>query len=62
MIKQKTPSTKKKKNVLEIKDTSYDENGLPWWLSGQESTCQSRRCRKPRFDSWVRKIPCRREW
>ena len=33
--------------------------GLPWWLSGKESTCQCRRCR---FSPWSRKIPCRREW
>ena len=26
--------------------------GLPWWLSGKESTCQCRRCE---FDPWVRK-------
>ena len=33
--------------------------GLPWRLSGKESTCQ---CRTHRFDPWGRKIPCRREW
>jgi len=32
---------------------------LPWWLSGKESTCQSRRCG---FYPLVRKIPWRREW
>ena len=32
--------------------------GLPWWLSGKESTCQSRRCR---FNPWVR-IPWSRKW
>ena len=32
---------------------------LPWWLSGQESACQCRRCR---FALWVRKIPWRRNW
>ena len=32
--------------------------GLPWWLSGKESTCHCRRCR---FSPWVRKIPCRRK-
>ena len=32
--------------------------GLPWWLSGKESTCQCMRCR---FDPWVGKIPWRRE-
>ena len=33
--------------------------GLPWWLSGKESTCQ---CRRHGFDPWVRKIPWRRKW
>ena len=33
--------------------------GLPWWLSGKESTCQCRRCR---FDPWVRKISWRKKW
>ena len=28
--------------------------GLPWWLSGEEPSCQNRRCR---FDPWVRKFP-----
>ena len=31
--------------------------GLPWWLSGEEPTCQCRRCG---FNPWVRKIPWRR--
>ena len=33
--------------------------GLPWWLSGKESTCQ---CRRLRFNPWDRKIPWRRKW
>ena len=32
---------------------------LVWWLSGKESTCQSRRYG---FDPWVGKIPWRRKW
>ena len=36
--------------------------GLPRWLSGKESVCQCRRCRRPRFHPWVRKIPWRRKW
>ena len=36
--------------------------GLPWWLSGKESTCQSRRHRRHRFNPWVREIPWRRKW
>ena len=34
-------------------------HGLPWWLCGKESACQ---CRRHRFDTWVRKIPCSRKW
>jgi len=37
-------------------------NGLPRWLSGKESSCQCRRCRRHRFDPWVEKIPWRRKW
>ena len=32
---------------------------LPMWLSGEESTCQFRRCE---FDPWVGKVPWRRKW
>ena len=32
--------------------------GLPRWLSGKESPCQGRR---HRFDSWVGKIPWKRD-
>ena len=35
-------------------------NGLPWWLSGKECTCQCRRPKTCGFDPWVRKIPWRR--
>ena len=28
--------------------------GLPWWLSGKESTCH---CRRHRFSPWSGKIP-----
>ena len=33
--------------------------GLPWLLSGKESTRQCRRCG---FNPWDRKIPWRRKW
>ena len=32
---------------------------LPRWHSGEESAC---RCRRSRFDPWVRKIPWSRKW
>jgi len=37
----------------------YYPHGLPWWLSGKESTYQCRRCG---FNPWTRKIPWRRKW
>ena len=37
-------------------------SGLPRWLSGKESTCQCRRCRRWRFNPWAGKIPWRRKW
>ena len=36
--------------------------GLPIWLSGKESACQCRRCRRLGFDLWVRKIPWSSKW
>ena len=36
--------------------------GLPQWLNGKEPACQSMRCRRCGFDTWVRKIPWRRKW
>ena len=36
-----------------------DYGGFPWWLSGKEYTCQSRRLW---FDHWVRKIPWKSKW
>ena len=37
-------------------------NEFPRWLSGKESTCQCRRCRRHRFNPWVGKIPWKRKW
>ena len=36
--------------------------GLPWGLSGKESTCQRRRQKRLGFKPWLRKIPRRRRW
>ena len=33
------------------------DSGLPMCLSGEESACHCRRCRRHRFNPWVRKIP-----
>ena len=42
-----------------IKKIHIKTTGLPWWLSGKESTCQ---CRRHGLDPWVRKTPWRRKW
>ena len=34
---------------------------MNWWLSGKESTGQCRRCRRLRFNPWVKKIPLEKE-
>ena len=31
-------------------------------LSGKESACQFRRCKRCKFDLWVGKMPGRRKW
>ena len=36
--------------------------GFPGGTSGKEYACQSRRCKRHRFDPWVGKIPWRRAW
>ena len=35
---------------------THQKSWLPWWLSGKDSSCQCRRHRRPRFDTWVGKI------
>ena len=42
--------------------TVKQKGGLSRWLSGRESTCQSRKCRSPGFDPSAAKIPWRRKW
>ena len=36
--------------------------GLPRWLNGKESSCQSRRHKRHGFAPWVEKIPWSRKW
>ena len=36
-------------------------NELPMWLSGKQSACQCKKCRRHRFDPWVKKIPLSRK-
>ena len=35
---------------------------FPGGSAGKEPACQYRRCKRCRFDPWVRKIPLRRAW
>ena len=53
-------------NCLSLEDQKLRsflcDQGLSRWFSGKESICQCRRLRRPRFDTWVRKIPWRRKW
>ena len=36
--------------------------GFPGGTSGKEPACQYRRCKRCRFNPWVRKLPWRTEW
>ena len=40
----------------------FRKHWLPRWLSGKESACQCRRCKRCKFKPWVGKIPWRRKW
>ena len=40
----------------------YLFKGFPGGLSGKESSCQCRRCKRHRFNPWFRKILWRRKW
>ena len=59
MTTSKNPNIANFKFLFHIFQVFKAHIGLPWWLSGKESACQ---CRRPRFKSWVRKIPWRRKW
>jgi len=50
--------------VIQIHTHTYThiERELPRWLSGKESACQHRRCRRPGFDPSVGKMSWRRKW
>ena len=38
-----------------------NELSFPGGASGKELACQCRRCKRPRFDPWAGKIPCRKK-
>ena len=48
--------------VTELNWTEAGRRGILGGTSGKEPMCQSRRCKRYRFDLWVRKIPWRRTW
>ena len=59
------PETKKTatpESALKFGTNQLNGWGLPRWLSGKESACQSRRHRRRRLDPWVGKIAWRRKW
>ena len=53
---------------MDTEDRVYIYNGVllnhgaSQMVSGKESTCQCRRCKRQGFSFWVRKIPWRRKW
>ena len=53
------PSKKKSLILGVIFQSRCSLGGLPWWLSGKESTYQYRTVG---FHPWVRKVPWRRKW
>ena len=63
--KKKKKERKKEKEKMQYLQSAIEQNprkkvlGLPWWLSGKESTCQ---CRRHRFDPWFGKIPHAGKW
>ena len=56
MDSPKFPKQVKASNKLE------PETGLPGRASGKEPTCQCKRHKRHRFDSYVEKIPWKRAW
>ena len=43
-------------------DGSHSGAAFPGGSAGKEPTCQCRRCKRRRFNPWVRKIPWSRKW
>ena len=62
IVKNKIFFWNKHETIKKINITYSSTQGLPRSLSGKYSTCRCRRLRKLGFDSWVWKIPRRREW
>ena len=51
-----------KKLMFKIVSLYGMNRGFPCGISGKESACQSRRCKRHGFDPWVGKIPWSRKW
>ena len=47
---------------MECLHKGYALGGFHRWLSGKESACQCRRCRRCRFNPWAEMIPWSRKW
>ena len=52
----------KESDMTEWLMLSCSSTGFPGSASSKEPACQCRRCKRHRFDPWVRKIPWRRAW
>ena len=63
-IKPRSPALQVDNLPTELWGTRWicSKRRLPRWRSGKEPTCQCRRCKRCRFNPWVRKIPWRRKW
>ena len=51
--------------ILHSSSVNIQQNSVhysPRWLSGKESACRCRRCKRRRFSPWVQKIPWKRKW
>ena len=60
-----TEATQQQQYAIKYKIRNKDKCmtlGFPRWLSGKESAGQCTRCKRCRFDPWVRKIHWRKKW
>ena len=51
-----------KANSFMFMSEHESEMGFPWGATGKEPTCQCRRLKWWKFNSWVGKIPWKRAW
>ena len=55
------PELMEKTSLNMLFASSQESRGFPGGAGCKEPTCQCRRCKRHRFDPWVRKIPWRRK-